>query len=86
MLWVLTKSASVSQAAWDAIYTEINPNVHKILSLRFGHENISNTILPLLLIQEEKLSFNGKECILNTGKLSLRILPRNSVVRRTDLT
>ena len=30
-----------------------------ILSLRFGHENISTAILPLSLIQEEHLSVGG---------------------------
>ena len=30
-------------------------------------------ILPILLIQEEQLSFAGKECALSTGKLPRRL-------------
>ena len=47
-------------APWDASGTEIDPRVRRILSLRFGHENISTAILPVPLIQEEQLSVNGK--------------------------
>ena len=37
---------------------QIDPHVRHILSGRFGHENISTAILPL--IQEEQLSINGE--------------------------
>ena len=33
---------------------------HNILSLRFGHENVTTTILSLQLIQEGQLSVTGK--------------------------
>ena len=52
-------SSVSSEAAWDASGFEIN-HVWLILLLRFNHENISLTILPLPLIQEEHLSVNGK--------------------------
>ena len=42
-------------------------------------------ILPLLLIQEEQLSVNGKECVLSTGYLPRGGLPRNSVDRLNDV-
>ena len=38
-----------------------DPHVRKnILSLRFGHENVSTTILSLPLIQERQLSVTGE--------------------------
>ena len=45
--------------------TRFDPHVrHNILSLRFGHENISVTILSLALIQERLLSDTGERmCI-----------------------
>ena len=46
-------------------------------------------ILPLLLIQEERLSVSGEIHVLytlSTGKLSPEGLPRNSVVGITELT
>ena len=39
---------------------EFDPHVRHILSWRLGHENISTAILPLPLIQEEKLSVTGE--------------------------
>ena len=47
----------------------------------FGHENISTTILPLPLYQEEHLSVNGE---LSTGNLPWGGLLRNSVDSITD--
>ena len=49
-----------SLAAWDASGTEFDPCVQRILSLGFGHENISQPILPLPMIQEDQLSVNAK--------------------------
>ena len=46
--------------AWHASGPEFDPYVWHILSWRFGHENISTAILPLLLIQEEQLSVTGE--------------------------
>ena len=47
-----------------------------MLVLRFGYESISMAILPLLLIQELRLSANGeRKCIPPIGSL-----PRSSVV------
>ena len=46
--------------AWESRGTAIDPHVRHIFSIRFGHENISMAILPLLLIQEEHLSVNGE--------------------------
>ena len=49
-----------SEATWDARGPKIDPHVRHILLGRFGHENISTTILPLPLIQEEQLSVNDE--------------------------
>ena len=49
-----------SDVAWESRGTAIDPRVRHIFSRRFGHENISTTILPLPLIQEEHLSVNGE--------------------------
>ena len=38
----------------------IDSRTQHILSWRFGHESLSMTILPVLLIQEEQLTVNGK--------------------------
>ena len=45
-----------SEFAWHASGPEFDPRVRHILSWRLGHENISTAILPLPLIQEERLS------------------------------
>ena len=51
------RSSSIgSESAWHARGPEFDPHVRHILSWRLGHENISTTILPLSLIQEEQLS------------------------------
>ena len=48
-------------SAWYADGHGFNPNVwQNILSLRFGQEKISMTILSLPLIQEGQLSVTGK--------------------------
>ena len=62
-LWDYEKMSGSSvgkEAAVDASGAEIHPHFRHILSWRFGHENISTTILPLPLIQEEHLSVTGK--------------------------
>ena len=41
-------------------FIEFDPHVGNILSWRHVHENISTTILPLPLIQEEQLSVTGE--------------------------
>ena len=56
--WHCSSIGSVS--AWHASSPEFDPHIWQILSWRFGHEKISTAILPLLLIQEEKLSVTGK--------------------------
>ena len=60
-----------SNAAWDASGTEIDPCVVQIIMRRFGHENISTTTFPLLLIQEKQYccQLMTKECTLSTCKL-----------------
>ena len=82
---VQTGSSIGSDAAWDANGTKIDHRIWHILSLRFGHENISTAILPLPLIQEEQLSVNDKrmyvKCWLTSSR---RALTRNSVVKITD--
>ena len=57
-----------SDATWDARKTMFDPPVWHILSCRFGHENISTAIVPLLLIEEEQLSVN---CIRHHGNISM---------------
>ena len=49
-----------SDVPWESRGTAIDPHVRHVFLCRFGHENISTAILPLLLIQEEHLSVNGK--------------------------
>ena len=49
-----------SVSAWHASGPKFDPHIRHILSWRFGHENISMAVLPLLLIQEEQWSVNGK--------------------------
>ena len=49
-----------SEFAWHASGPEFDPHVQYILSWRLGHENISTAILPLPLIQEERLSVTGE--------------------------
>ena len=46
--------------AWHASGPKFDPHVRHILSWRLGHENISTTIPPLPLIQEEQLSVTGE--------------------------
>ena len=58
-------------------------HVRKIIS-SFDYENMSTTILPLPLIQEEQLSDNGERMYTIYGKLPPGGLPWNSVVRITD--
>ena len=48
-----------SVSAVHASGPEFDPHVPHILSWRLGQEIISTAILPLPLIQEEQLSFNG---------------------------
>ena len=46
--------------AWYADGRRFDPHVRQnILSLRFGHEKVSTTILSLPLIQEGQLSVNA---------------------------
>ena len=47
-------------AAWEVSETEIDLYVRYILSWKFGHEDISITIISLPLIQDEKLSVDGE--------------------------
>ena len=48
-------------SAWYGDGRGFDPHVQQnILSLRFGHEKISTTILSLLLIQEGQLSVTGE--------------------------
>ena len=47
-------------SAWHASGLEFDPQVRHILSWRLGLEKNSTAILPLLLIQEEKLSVTGE--------------------------
>ena len=48
-------------SAWYADSREFDPHVRQnIISLRFGHENVSTTILSLPLIQEGQLSVAGE--------------------------
>ena len=48
-------------SAWYADGRGFDPHVRQnILSLRFGHEKISTTILSLPLIQEGQLSITGE--------------------------
>ena len=48
-------------SAWNADGRGFDPHVRQnILSLRFGHENNSTTILSLPLIQEGQLSVTGE--------------------------
>ena len=55
------RSSSIGSVfAWHASGPEFNPHVRHILLWRLGHENISTSILPLLLIQEEQLSVTGE--------------------------
>ena len=69
-----------------------DPHVRQnILSLRFGHENFSTTILSLPLIQEGQLTVTGKgmgikycQLMAKEWALSIGGLPRNSVARLTD--
>ena len=49
-----------SEIAWHASGPEFDSHVWHIFSWRLGHENISTTILPLPLIQEEQLPVTGK--------------------------
>ena len=49
-----------SMFAWHARGRELDPHIRHILSWRLVHENISTSILPLLLIQEEQLSVTGE--------------------------
>ena len=51
------------------------------MSGTFFCEDLIMKILPLQLFQEE---FMAKECTLNTGKLPLGGLPRNSVGKISD--
>ena len=61
-------------SAWYADGGGIDPHVRQnILSLRFGHETVSTTILSLPLIQEGQLSVTGEEWTLSTGKLPRRL-------------
>ena len=54
-------SSIVCASAWYADGRRFDPHVRQnILSLRFGHENISTTILSLPLIQEGQLSVTGE--------------------------
>ena len=53
-------SSVSSDVTWESRGTAIDPRVQHIFALRFGHEIISTAILPLPLIQEEQLSFNGE--------------------------
>ena len=50
-----------SDVAWKLRGTAIDPRVRHFFSRRFGHENITTTILPLPLIQGEHLSVNGEK-------------------------
>ena len=58
--------------------TLISTSMPRILSRRFGHENIFTAMLPLPLIQEELLSGFGRKNTLFTGKLCPRGSPRNN--------
>ena len=55
------RSSSIGSVfAWHSSGPEVDPHVRHILSWRLGHENISTTILPLRLIQEEPLSVSAE--------------------------
>ena len=58
----------------------VEPRSGHILSLRFGHEKLSTTIITLPLIQEGQLSVTGER--MDTDCLGG--LPRNSAARLTD--
>ena len=59
-------------STWYVYGRGFGPHVwQNILSLRFGHEKISTTILTLPLIQEGQLL--AKDCALSTAKLPRRL-------------
>ena len=61
LLPIIVRGSSIrSESAWHASGPEFDPHVRHILSWRLGHENISTTVLPLPLIQEEQLSVTGE--------------------------
>ena len=62
----------------ESLRSRFEPRSGHILSLRFGHENISMTILTLPLTEEGQLSVAGermctKSIALSTGKLPRRL-------------
>ena len=69
----------------NVIFQSFYPHFRlNILSLRFGHENISATILSLPLIQEGQLSVTCKRMGTTYWFNCLGGLPRNSVAKLTD--
>ena len=65
LIMVTGRGSSIgSEFAWHASGLEFDPHVQHILSMpllwTLGHENISTSMLPLPLIQEEQLSVTGE--------------------------
>ena len=58
--WTGHDSSVGNYASWKISDTVMDHCIQHILSLRFGHGNISAAILPVLLIQEEQLSVNSE--------------------------
>ena len=59
--WARRGSSIRCASAWYADGRDFDLHVQQnILALRFGHENVSTTILSLLLIQEGPLSVTGE--------------------------
>ena len=91
-MWTYLKAGRGSSIGFaSAWYTDgrgFDPHVRQnILSLRFGHENVSTTIFSLLLIQEGQLSVTGERMPASGHYVLVNCLgglPRNSVVRLTD--
>ena len=61
-MYVAGRGSSIGCAsAWYVDGRGFDPHVRQnILSLRFGHENVSTTILSLPLIQEGQLKVTGE--------------------------
>ena len=56
---------SDARTAWQADGCGFDAHARYILSLRFGHEKKSTTILSFPLIQEEQLSVTGERMCTN---------------------
>ena len=66
--WARHDSSIRSVSAWHASGPKFDPHVQHILSWRLGHKQISTTILPLPLIQEQKRGrWNGRQSKLNAS-------------------